>query len=285
MFIRKIILNNFRIFRGVHEFDFSNKKVIVVEGPNGHGKSTIFDAINWVISGKISRYVGSSEHQQFNYIINSYAYLSSVNEASVEIFFNSEKELTIKRIVKKNGSTKLFINGQQIGLREGQKEIVQLLVNEKIVNDANLLDSIDLLSFIESTLILSQENLEEFVRGNKPTERYSKLEQILGLTRYGQDFKDYLQELKKEYLAEYNHIISKQEDLKHKRELLNAEYRPKLQQSERDGNKPKSKILEELNTFCGNLQNYSLKSFNSLQNFHDITINEYENLKKYIESH
>ncbi|MED2940428.1 ATP-binding protein [Cytobacillus horneckiae] len=284
MFIRKIILNNFRIFRGVHEFDFSNKKVIVVEGPNGHGKSTIFDAINWVISGKISRYVGSSEHQQFNYIINSYAYLSSVNEASVEIFFNSEKELTIKRIVKKNGSTKLFINGQQIGLREGQKEIVQLLVNEKIVNDANLLDSIDLLSFIESTLILSQENLEEFVRGNKPTERYSKLEQILGLTRYGQDFKDYLQELKKEYLAEYNHIISKQEDLKHKRELLNAEYRPKLQQSERDGNKPKSKILEELNTFCGNLQNYSLKSFNSLQNFHDITINEYENLKKYIES-
>ncbi|MBS4192847.1 SMC family ATPase [Bacillus sp. FJAT-49705] len=284
MFIGKIILNNFRIFRGVHEFDFSNKKVIVVEGPNGHGKSTIFDAINWVISGKISRYVGSSEHQQFNYIINSDAYLSNVNEASVEVYFNSEKELTIKRIVKRNGSTKLFINGQQLGLREGQKEIVQLLVNEKIVNDANLLDSIDLLSFIESTLILSQENLEEFVRGNKPTERYSKLEQILGLTRYGQDFKDYLQELKKEYLTEYNHIISKQEDLRHKRELLNAEYQPKLQQSERDGNKPKSKILDELNTFWGNLQNYSLKSFNSPKNFHDITIDEYENLKKYIES-
>lgn len=284
MFIEKIILNNFRIFRGKHEFDFSNKKVIVVEGPNGHGKSTIFDAINWVISGKISRYVGSSEHQQFNYIMNSDAYLSSVNEASVEIYFNSEKEVTIKRIVKRNGSTKLFINGQQIGLREGQKEIVQLLVNEKIVNDDNLLDSIDLLSFIESTLILSQENLEEFVRGNKPTERYSKLEQILGLTRYGQDFKNYLQELIKEYLVEYNQIISKQEDLKHKRELLNAEYQPKLQQSERDGNKPKSKILDELNAFFGTLQNYSFKSFNSPKNFHDITINEYENLKKYIES-
>lgn len=283
MFIEKIILNNFRIFRGKHEFDFSNKKVIVVEGPNGHGKSTIFDAINWVISGKISRYVGSSEHQQFNYIMNSDAYLSSVNEASVEIYFNSEKELTIKRIVKRNGSTKLFINGQQIGLREGQKEIVQLLVNEKIVNDDNLLGSIDLLSFIESTLILSQENLEEFVRGNKPTERYSKLEQILGLTRYGQDFKDYLQELIKEYLMEYNQIISKQEDLKHKRELLNAEYQPKLKQSERDGNKPKTKILDELNAFFGTLQNYSFKSFNSPKNFHDITINEYEVLKKYIE--
>ncbi|PSC77122.1 SMC family ATPase, partial [Mammaliicoccus sciuri] len=126
----KIILNKFRLFRGKHQLDYSNKKVIVIEGPNGHGKSTIFDAINWVISGKISRYVGSSEHQQFNYIMNSDAYLSSVNEASVEIYFNSEQEVTIKRIVKKNGTTKLFINGQQIGLREGQNKIVQLLINE-----------------------------------------------------------------------------------------------------------------------------------------------------------
>ncbi|MEB8736442.1 MULTISPECIES: AAA family ATPase [Bacillus cereus group] len=281
MFIRKIILDNFRIFRGKHEFDFSNKKVIVVEGPNGHGKSTIFDSINWVISGKISRYTGSSEHQQFNYIINSDACLHDVNEASVEISFNNEEELTIKRTIKKNSSTKLFINGQQIGLREGQKEIVRLLVNEQMLTDPNLLDSIDLLSFIESTLILSQENLEEFVRGNKPTERYSKLEQILGLARYGKDFKEYLQELKKDYLMEYNHISLKRNDLKHKQELLNAEYQPKLQQSERNGNKSKTKILDELNTFCGNLENYS---FYIHQNFDDITPNEYEKLKKYIES-
>ncbi|MEI5915365.1 SMC family ATPase [Bacillus albus] len=281
MFIRKIILDNFRIFRGKHEFDFSNKKVIVVEGPNGHGKSTIFDSINWVISGKISRYTGSSEHLQFNYIINSDARLHDVNEASVEIDFSNEEELTIKRIIKKNGSTKLFINGQQIGLREGQKEIVRLLVNEKMLTDPNLLDSIDLLSFIESTLILSQENLEEFVRGNKPTERYSKLEQILGLARYGKDFKDYLQELKKDYSIEHNHISLKKNELKHKQELLNAEYQPKLQQSERNGNKSKTKILDELNIFWGNLQNYS---FYIHQNFDDITSNEYEILKKYIDS-
>lgn len=284
MFIKKIILNNFRIFRGKHEFDFSNKKVIVVEGPNGHGKSTIFDAINWVISGKISRYIGSSEHQQFNYIMNNDAYLSSVNEASVAIYFNSEKEITIKRVVKRNGSTKLFINGKHTGLRDGQKQIVQLLVNEKIVNNDNSLDSIDLLSFIESTLILSQENLEGFVRGDKPTERYSKLEKILGLTRYGQDFKDYLQELTKEYMKEYDDILSEQESLKHKLELLNVEYQTKMQQSERNGNKPKSKILDDLNTFFSSIQRNSYKSFNRPKNFRDITSNEYEDLKKYIES-
>ncbi|MFS8188467.1 AAA family ATPase [Rossellomorea marisflavi] len=285
MFIRKIILNDFRIFRGKHEFDFLNKKVIVIEGPNGHGKSTIFDAINWVISGKISRYVGSSEYQQFNFLINNDAYKQGVHEASVEMVFNfkNSEEVCIKRSIKNNGSQKLVIDGQSIGIREGQKEIVRLLVNDNITNDANLFESIDLLTFIESTLILSQENLEEFVRGNKPTERYLKLEQILGLTRYGQDFKEYLQDLKKEYLKEYNAVITEQDKLKHERELLNAKYQPKLFQNERTGSRSKTSILNELNSFRGDLKNYLLKSFNTNQNFKELTKDEYEIVKKYID--
>lgn len=283
MFIQKIILNNFRIFRGKHEFDFSNKKVIVVEGPNGHGKSTIFDAINWAISGKIFRYVGSSEHQQFNYIINNNAYSQGEDEAWVEIFFKSEEEVTIKRTVKKNGPPSIFINGQRIGIREGQKEIVRLLVNENIINDANLIESIDLPSFIESTLVLSQENLEDFVRGNKPTERYTKLEQILGLTRYGLDFKDYLQNLKKEYSEQYDKFFSKQSKIKHKLELLDAQYQPVVQQNVRNGNKPKSKILDELNQFFSSLRNPLFKS-SSIQKYNDVTQDEYEILYQFIET-
>lgn len=283
MFIQKIILNNFRIFREKHEFDFSNKKVIVIEGPNGHGKSTIFDAINWVVSGEISRYIGSSEHQQFAYIINNDALNKGVNEASVEIHFNSSETVCIKRTIDEKGSQKVFINGRRIaGKKVAQKEINRLLVNENIADDATLSESIDLQSFIESTLILSQENLEEFVRGDKPTERYSKLEQILGLTRYGQDFKDYLQDLKKEYVSGYNAMGSIQEKLKHEREVLNAEYMPKLLQNERTGSKSKENILKELNTFQGSLSNYSLKPLISDQTTKDLTIEDCTVLKSYI---
>ncbi|WP_214859012.1 SMC family ATPase [Exiguobacterium sp. s191] len=284
MFIKKIILNDFRIFRGNHEFDFSNKKVIVVEGSNGHGKSTIFDAINWAVSGKISRYMGSSEYQQFNYIINNNAYLSEINEASVEISLESDEEIYIKRVINRNGTTKLFVNNQQFGLKEGQKKIVQLLANESILNDDSLLDSIDLLSFIESTLILSQENLEEFVRGNKPTERYLKLEKILGLTRYGQDFKIYLQDLTKEYGLENSQLNSKKKEIRHKLELLNAEYIPKLDQSTTEGVKSRSTILGEINFFYKSFQNFSFKLLESPEQSQNITIKEYENLSNYIES-
>lgn len=281
MFIHKIILNNFRIFSGKHEFNFLNKKVIMVEGPNGHGKSTIFDAINWAISGKIARYVGSSEHQQFNYVINSDAYSHGIDEASVEIYFNNE-EATIKRVAKKNGSSKLFVNNQSFGLREGQKEIVKLLVNKDMINDTNLIESIDLPSFIESTLILSQENLEEFVRGDKPTQRYSKLEQILGLTRYGQEFRDYLHNLKKNHLTNYENMISKLKDLKHEKELLEAEYQPKLQQNTTYGNKTKLSILEDLNEFLCNLHR-PIKTFDQYQHFYEITTEEYIVIQKHIE--
>lgn len=284
MFIKKIILNNFRIFRGKHEFDFSNKKIIIIEGPNGHGKSTVFDAINWTISGKISRYMGSSEYQQFNYIINSDAYLNNVNEASVEISLDCDDEIIIKRVINRNGTTKLFINNQQFGLREGQKKIIQLLANNSITSDDKLLDSIDLLSFIESTLILSQENLEDFVRGNKPTERYLKLEQILGLTRYGQDFKVYLQDLIKEYVLQKSQIDNNKKDINYKRELLNAEYIPKLQQSTTEGIKSKEEILSKINLFYNKFRKSSFKSLVFTGRVQEITLVDYENLSNYIES-
>lgn len=281
MFIEKIVLNNFRIFRGKHEFEFLNKKVIVIEGPNGHGKSTIFDAINWVLSGKISRYVGSSEHQQFNYLINNDAYVAGIDEASVEVFFKGIEEVSIKRTIKRNGTPKLHINNQIFGVREGQNQIIRLLVNDSVTNDANVFDSIDLLPFIESTLILSQENLEEFVRGNKPTERYSKLEQVLGLTRYGQDFRDYLQSLKKDNSMELDTLKTKKEEKDRTRELLDAKYQPKLLQYEKAGSKSKSSIIQDLNNIWIDLNNYKLKSYNNNQGFEELTKNEYEQLNSY----
>jgi len=74
-----------------------------------------------------------------------------------------------------------------------------------------------------------------------------------------------------------------QKKLKHKRELLNAEYQPKLLQNERIGSKTKTSILNELNTFQGDLKNYSLKPLITDQNFNELTKDEYEIVKRYID--
>ncbi|PIE92119.1 hypothetical protein CO726_28270 [Bacillus fungorum] len=283
MFINKIILKNFRIFRGTHEFDFSNSKVIVIDGPNGHGKSTIFDAINWVLSGKITRYVGSSEYKQFNYIVNNYEYQSGNYDASVEIEFKNNGEIIkIKRRLKNNSAVKLYINGVLYGVKEGQQIITNLIANKKrgeIFTEQDIGNNLtDLPSFLSATTILSQENLEEFVRGNKPIERYLKLEKILGLTRYGNDFRDYLVEIKRQVDERYNQLKNNEEKLKHEKDILDAEYNQKILHNTRMGKVNKEDILRDLNLWLNNGK-LNLNSFNTV--FKTISEEEHNVIKTY----
>jgi AAA15 family ATPase/GTPase len=49
MIIKKLIIRNFRSYYGKKEFEFSNRLNLIL-GSNGDGKTTFFDAINWVLT-------------------------------------------------------------------------------------------------------------------------------------------------------------------------------------------------------------------------------------------
>jgi len=55
MKISKIRIQNFKVFNDI-TLDFSSSDIIVFDGPNGFGKTTIYDAIELVFTGKIRRY-------------------------------------------------------------------------------------------------------------------------------------------------------------------------------------------------------------------------------------
>lgn len=259
MIINKLILKNFRIFNGAHEFDFSNSKVVVIEGPNGHGKSTIFDAINWVLSGKIDRYTGSSEYQQFNYLINNTAYQGQSPYASVEIILrHDDKIITIKRLIR-NSSVKLYINSVEYGLKEGQKVITKLLVKEsrgELIEGLGVRNSkVDMSAFLASTTILSQEGLENFVRSDKPIERYAILERVLGLTRYGVDFREFLKKIEKGNEEKKVELEASKAGLIHEKEVLEAKYDQKKKHDNRLGKLNKDDLIRKVNGFFVNSEN------------------------------
>lgn len=52
--IKKLKIQNFKIYKE-KEFNFGNSPLILISGDNGFGKTTIFDAIEWCITGKIGR--------------------------------------------------------------------------------------------------------------------------------------------------------------------------------------------------------------------------------------
>ena len=73
MKINKIDLENFRIYRGITNINLNGKKLVIIVGPNGNGKSAIYDAIEWCLTGRIGRYSKSKE-KQFNYVVNNEEY-------------------------------------------------------------------------------------------------------------------------------------------------------------------------------------------------------------------
>lgn len=57
--LSKIIMHNFKLFTHA-EIDFERKDLVVLDGPNGYGKTSTFDAIEYVITGTIRRVTENS---------------------------------------------------------------------------------------------------------------------------------------------------------------------------------------------------------------------------------
>ncbi|MCM3024413.1 AAA family ATPase [Heyndrickxia ginsengihumi] len=248
MIINKLILQDFRAFKGYHEFDFTDKKIVVIDGPNGHGKSTIFDAINWVLLGKLNRYTGSIEHKRFNYIVNYHAKLHGLYTTFVQVILMDDngKSISIKREIKYNSPEKVYIDGEAIAYNEISRKIAKVLVGNKNIDIAEEENDVDLAALVSSTQILSQEDLDEFVRGNKPGERYKKLEKILGFKKYGEDFKGFLNTTKSVVNKLLQELKEKEQKVVNKKNIIEARYAEKKQLYENSGGITEDQLLEKI---------------------------------------
>jgi DNA repair exonuclease SbcCD ATPase subunit len=61
--INKLTFKNFKLFGDEFTINFDDNELIVFDGPNGHGKTTVFDAIELALTGTIRR-LNSTENQQ-----------------------------------------------------------------------------------------------------------------------------------------------------------------------------------------------------------------------------
>ena len=102
MHIRKIVIENYKCFKGAFELDFENGVNIIV-GDNEVGKSTILDAIDLALSGIIrGRYLKTEISQSlFNKNVVD-AFLSEQQKGNkpelphilIELYFEIEDEST-----------------------------------------------------------------------------------------------------------------------------------------------------------------------------------------------
>lgn len=156
MKIEKVSVEGFRAFNKPYEFTF-NQKLTVILGPNGTGKTSLCDAIEWALLGKLPQY-DSDEAEQEDTIINRN---NPKREAKVTVSLNEGKSKA--KIERSVVSSKVW--------KPTRSAKLKLLEGEKIEIAPET---------FRATVYLRQEALREFIQA-KPEKRGPVLSSLLGI--------------------------------------------------------------------------------------------------------
>ncbi|WP_054024821.1 AAA family ATPase [Bacillus sp. FJAT-28004] len=185
MRINAITIEAFRGFNEKRRFEFPNTSIVILHGPNGYGKTSFFDAIEWGLTGVIYRYEQDPERKLYRYIGNHFA-MDKPPKVTIELV-NSDTRITVTRTgaagtsVKTDGGANFLeveINGEKVP--DYKAEIV---LKEKLVH-AEWLDKVDLNKSLFLTHLLCQERMNGILRGMKEKERYNSVSRIFGTEQF-----------------------------------------------------------------------------------------------------
>ena len=159
--LRAIEITGFKSFLRRTYLEFS-KKITAIIGPNGAGKSNVVNAIDWVMGQKETKIIRS---QNLSDLIFS-GKENNAGFAQVKLIFNDkEKEVEIKRKIKRDGVSEFFLNQKKVR----QRDIIEFLATKKIGT--------------KGFSILNQGEADRIFYRNQE-ERAIMLKEVLGLKPY-----------------------------------------------------------------------------------------------------
>lgn len=292
--IKQVIIENFRNFQGKHPFDFS-KDVTILLGDNGNGKSSIFDAIQWCLTGNVDRFknIGSVE------VLKSVLINKDSDECAVEIIFTTN--LSLKRVAPRKGNITVYCNDGNKTVR-GDNSVKERI--EELFKYSNN-EKFDIQEFLNSSL-LAQDQVLDFIASDTSNDRYRVLSSILGMneiTNLKENYEKVRTLLKSEMDRKEDFVNSLQNEISLQESKINYEYKYLItgeinnfsfedkQKENNELQKSKIQIEERLKRF--NLQYNNIKKdigdlnqiANTIKSLEDeikeLQINQEKNLKDY----
>ena len=173
MRVASVEVSGFRAFNGSERFDLDGDIVIVV-GVNGQGKTSLFDAIHWAITGEICR-LGRPDS-----VVSLY---SASGEARVEVTVASDDGRTLAVTRRSDGreNTLLIREGDSEFRGEAAEyELLQRLWPEGLsANDSRAA----LRSAFERGVYLQQDTLTGFLTADTDQQRFNAIGELVGTGR------------------------------------------------------------------------------------------------------
>lgn len=173
MRIRSVEISGFRAFSGSHQIDLDGDIVLVV-GVNGQGKTSLFDAIHWAITGEISR-LGRPDS-----VVSLY---SSSGEARVNVTLVSEDDQVLEVTRHSDGEkVGLLVNtgGQTFRGGDAQYELLRCLWPDGLAASES---EPALKSAFERGVYLQQDVLTGFLTADTDQDRFRAIGELVGAGR------------------------------------------------------------------------------------------------------
>lgn len=221
-----------------------NASAVVISGANGRGKTSLFDAIQWLILGRIER-LEELRYRKEEHIVNRYAPPGSKAKVVGTICADSSSEfITVSRIGD-GGSSLLEIqaDGTSIMGEEAETWLQNKLGKSDLARD------IFTREFLSAGL-LQQDVVRGFLLAN-PAERHKILARMLGIAVVNEfivkldesvkDIRTWIAELKKHVVKSHDSLI--QMELQIKETVTRIEAAPALIEAS-DAFKDKGRELE-----------------------------------------
>jgi len=160
MNIKKIVLQGFKSFADRTEIEF-DKGITAFVGPNGSGKTSIMSALCFAL--------GTEKENPENMIFSGN---KSVKEASVEVIY--ENKISLKRIIKKNGESRYYVNNKEEP-KEEYKKYIKISCKFDLISQNRLFS---LLNMNSEYLFKYIEEASNFKKGKEFLNDFNKINQI-----------------------------------------------------------------------------------------------------------
>jgi len=165
---RRLTVEGFRGFRDRMEFDLS-ASVVLLQGPNGTGKTSLFDAIQWLMLGDIGRLQAARMRQNTEHILNAYtSRQTAVVEADLIL---NDQPVALRRTGTYRSSVLEWTSEQ--GHFTGPPA-------EAALAGALAPGDLDLEATMLASGLMEQDAMRQILQ-TKPRDRYDQISEFLGL--------------------------------------------------------------------------------------------------------
>lgn len=169
--IQRVSIENFRGFRRLQTIDLG-ASAIVVSGTNGKGKTSFFDALQWLLLGSVSRLANLASRRSGEYLVNRFARPGAEAAVTADLLLEGGRLVTVKRTG--NHKRAVLEWTEDTGTLNGEEAEAALCAALLGNSEVALRDTVMTSGILEQDVVRA-------VLEDEPKNRYRHMTMLLGL--------------------------------------------------------------------------------------------------------